>query len=174
MLGSRTRCAAGAFTIALFTAACGGDSSSAGTMGSGGAGGGGAKQSLYDKYGGEATVKKVVGQAVAGLTSDPKTSPFFTVVGMKGHDSGADLTGCLELFFTYALGGPAKYPGKLSDGFECRDMRAAHAGLGITSEAFDEFVMDLGAVLKSDGVADDDIATVAGALTGMKSDVVTK
>jgi hemoglobin len=170
--GTRRVASAGAIAFALWTAACGGDGST-GTMGSGG-GGGGKPQSLYDKYGGEATVKKVVGQAVTGLTSDPKTAPFFTVVGMKGHDSAADLTGCLELFFTYALGGPATYPGKLSDGFECRDMRAAHAGLGITSEAFDEFVMDLGAVLKSDGVSDDDITTVAGALTGMKSDVVTK
>ena len=173
MLNSRTRWAAsaGAIAVAIFTTACGGDSSTAATTGGGGGGG---KMTLYDKYGGAPTIKKIVGQAITGVTTDPKISSFFAVVGTKGHDSLDDLSGCLEAFFTNALGGPSDYPTKLADGFECRDMKAAHADLGISSDAFDEFIMDLGGVLKKDGVSQDDITTIAGELNGLKSQVVVK
>ena len=153
MVGRRTRCAAGvaAIAIALFTAACGSDSSTGDTTGSGG-GGGGKQQTLYAKYGGQATVDQIVGQAITGLTSDPKVSPFFAVIGKKGHDSGANLTGCLEAFFNNALGGPGAYPTKLADGFECRDMKAAQ---GQESRHHLDRVrrvhhLDLGGVLKEE------------------------
>ncbi len=48
-------------------------------------------------------------------------------------------------------------------------MTAIHAGLGIPGPVFDKFVMDFGGVLKADGVADADIATIAGAVTGIKT-----
>lgn len=65
-------------------------------------------------------------------------------------------------------------------GYMCSGMRDAHsnaasmnADLGITPEAFDEFVIDVGAVLASDGVAAADIKTIAGAVSGFKNEVVS-
>ena len=52
-------------------------------------------------------------------------------------------------------------------------MASSHAGLGIPGAVFDKFVMDLGGVLKADGVADADIATIAGAVSGLKPQIVS-
>ena len=129
----------------------------------GGAGGsdGGADGpvTLYTKYG--AAIPKVVDDAVAGLTSDCQIAPYFAVVGTTGHDSVARLKSCLRLQFTALFGGPATYPGVNDEGDTCVSMTAIHAGLGIPAAAFDRFVMDFGGVLKADGVADEDIATIA-------------
>ncbi|GAC1521820.1 MAG: hypothetical protein NVS3B10_22440 [Polyangiales bacterium] len=131
-------------------------------------------QTLYDKYGGAPTVKKVVDDAVAGVLADPKEAPFFTVIGTPGHDSVDRLKGCLVLQFTALLGGPATYPGKNANGDMCEDMTTAHKDLGIPSDVFDQFITDLAGVLKKDGVSDEDIGKVAPALVGMKPMIVTK
>jgi hypothetical protein len=55
----------------------------------------------------------------------------------------------------------------------CLDMKTIHTGLQIPGTVFDKFVMDLGGVLKTDGVSDDDIATIAGAVAGTKTDIVS-
>ena len=67
------------------------------------------------------------------------------------------------------MGGPATYPGVNDMGDTCADMQSIHNGLGIPGDVFDKFVMDLGGVLIADGVADADIATIAGAVTGTKT-----
>jgi hypothetical protein len=126
---------------------------------------------LYVKYG--AAIPKVVDDAVAGVTSDCQLSPYFAVVGTTGHDSVARLKSCLRLQFTALFGGPASYPGTNDEGDMCEDMATIHTGLGIPGAAFDRFVMDFGGVLKADGVADPDITTIANAVTGLKTDVVS-
>ena len=78
----------------------------------------------------------------------------------------ARLKSCLRLQFTALFGGPATYPGVNDEGDMCEDMATIHAGLGIPGPAFDRFVMaDFGGVLKTDGVADADITTIATAVT---------
>lgn len=131
-------------------------------------------QSLYEKYGGAPTIRKVVDDAVTGLLADPVEAPFFAVVGQAGHDSPARLTSCLRLQFTAVFGGPATYPGRNDQGDMCEDMVTAHSDLAITGPVFDRFITDLVAVLKADGVSDADIAMVAPALTGLKSSIVTR
>ena len=84
----------------------------------------------------------------------------------------ARLKSCLRLQFTALFGGPATYPGVNDEGDTCVDMVAIHAGLGIPGAVFDKFVMDFGGVLKADGVADADIATIAGAVTGLQGQIV--
>jgi truncated hemoglobin YjbI len=130
-------------------------------------------QSLYDKYGGAPTVKKVVDDAVTGLLADCQVAPYLASVGTPNHDSVDRLKGCLRLQFTALMGGPAKYPGKSDNGEMCVDMKTIHTGLQIPGTVFDKFVMDLGGVLKTDGVSDDDIATIAGAVAGTKTDIVS-
>ncbi|MFL5305956.1 MAG: group 1 truncated hemoglobin [Polyangia bacterium] len=154
--------------------ACSSDNETAaaagGHGGSGAAGTSGAP-TLYDKYG--AAIPKVVDDAVAGVLADCEIAPYFAVVGTSGHDSVARLKSCLRLQFTALFGGPATYPGVNDEGDTCVDMTAIHAGLGIPGPVFDKFVMDFGGVLKADGVADADIATIAGAVTGIKTQVVS-
>ena len=157
--------------------ACGSDNGAAtgagggsGSGASGGTAGTGAAPTLYEKYG--PAIPKVVDDAVAGVLADCEIAPYFAVVGTTSHDSVARLKSCLRLQFTALFGGPATYPGVNDEGDTCVDMVAIHAGLGIPGSVFDKFVMDFGGVLKADGVADADIATIAGAVTGLQSQIV--
>lgn len=167
----------GALGIFGMSGACSSDSNSSGTGGSaggnatGGAGGAAGAGPLYVKYG--AAIPKVVDDAVAGLTADCELAPYFAVVGTTGHDSVARLKSCLRLQFTALFGGPATYPGVNDEGDTCVSMTAIHTGLDIPADKFDRFVTDFGAVLKADGVADADIATIAGAVMGLQSQVVS-
>jgi hypothetical protein len=174
---------AGALALSLF-GACSSSSSSSGTGGSGGgatggaagmaaggAGGAAGEGALYVKYG--AAIPKVVDDAVAGLTADCELAPYFAVVGTTGHDSVARLKSCLRLQFTALFGGPATYPGVNDEGDTCVSMTAIHTGLEIPVDKFDRFVTDFGAVLKADGVADADITTIATAVMGLQSQIVS-
>jgi len=127
--------------------------------------------SLYTKYG--AAIPKVVDDAVTGLTGDCQIAPYFSVVGTAGHDSVARLKSCLRLQFTVLFGGPGTYPGVNDEGDTCESMAGIHAGLGIPGDAFDRFVMDFGGVLAADNVAPADITTIANAVTGLKTQVVS-
>lgn len=149
------------------------DNNATGTGGTSGTGTGGStgQATLYEKYG--AAIPKVVDDAVAGVLADCEIAPYFAVVGTSGHDSVARLKSCLRLQFTALFGGPATYPGVNDQGDTCVDMATIHAGLGIPPAVFDKFVMDFGGVLKADGVADADIATIATAVTGTKSQIVS-
>jgi hypothetical protein len=143
-----------------------------GTAGQAGAGGtGGSAQTLYQKYG--AAIPKVVDDAVTGLLGDCSVAPYFAVVGTTGHDSVARLKSCLRLQFTVLFGGPGTYPGVNDEGDTCDSMTAIHSGLQIPGDVFDKFVMDLGGVLTADGVASADVTTIAGAVTPLKSQIVS-
>jgi hypothetical protein len=188
--GSKAAWLAGLLTVTMLSA-CGSSSSSSGaggsggaTGGSGGSGGGGAggtadagaggsadAGTLYIKYG--AAIPKVVDDAVAGLTADCELAPYFAVVGTTGHDSVDRLKSCLRLQFTALFGGPATYPGTDDNGDTCASMSDIHAGLDIPADKFDRFVTDFGGVLKADGVADADITTIATAVMGLKSQIVS-
>ncbi|HEY6476968.1 MAG TPA: group 1 truncated hemoglobin [Polyangia bacterium] len=139
--------------------------------GAGGAGGSAGAGPLYVKYG--AAIPQVVDDAVAGVTADCELAPYFAVVGTGGHDSVARLKSCLRLQFTALFGGPATYPGVNDEGDTCVSMTAIHTGLGIPADKFDRFVTDFGGVLKADGVADADIATIATAVMGLQSQIVS-
>ena len=52
-------------------------------------------------------------------------------------------------------------------------MATAHAGLEITSEAFDKVVQHLAATMTSLGVPDSTIGQIATALLPLKADIVT-
>jgi hypothetical protein len=147
----------------------GGAGGTAGQAGAGGTGGG--AQTLYEKYG--AAIPKVVDDAVAGLLADCSIAPYFAVVGTTGHDSVDRLKSCLRLQFTVLMGGPGTYPGVDDKGDTCDSMTAIHTGLDIPGDVFDKFVVDLGGVLTADGVAPADVTTIAGAVTPLKSQIVS-
>jgi hypothetical protein len=136
-------------------------------------------QSLFDKYGGAPTITKVVDDAVVALIADCKQNPYFTtVLNTPGHDTTDRLKSCLDLFFTSALGGPATYPGPSHfrnappEGYPCQNMVSIHAGLGIPNDVFDGFIVDLGKVLKTNGVTDADVNTIATQLETLRVEMV--
>jgi hypothetical protein len=123
-----------------------------------------------------AAVSKVVDDAVSGLLADPKEAPYFANIGKPGHDSPDRLKACLRLQFNAVLGGPYSYPGNVSaDGTTqtCEDMKTAHSDIGIPGCVFDQFMTDLAAVMKGDGVPDAYINRVAPTLVGLKPDIVS-
>lgn len=138
-------------------------------------------QDIWAALGGDAkapaAVGKVVDDAVGGLLADPKEAPYFAVVGQSGHDSVDRLKACLRLQFNAVLGGPYSYPGQVAADnttVTCEDMVAAHKDLGIPGCVFDQFMVDLAAVMKQDGVPDAYISRVAPTLVGLKGDIVSK
>lgn len=136
---------------------------------------------IWLALGGDATapaaVSKVVDDAVAGLLADPKEAPYFAKVGQPGHDSVDRLKACLRLQFNAVFGGPYSYPGPVqADGKSqmCEDMGTVHADIGIPGCVFDQFITDLAAVLKADGVPDAYIQRVAPIVVGLKPSVVSR
>ena len=129
-------------------------------------------QSMFDKYGGAQTVARIVSDAITALDADCMTAPYFAVVGQTGHDSPTRLATCLELQLTVAMGGPGVYPGMSANGDQCESMTMIHSGLGITSEVFDQFMIDFGDVLSKNGVTPDDLTTLSASFEGLKMNIV--
>ena len=115
--------------------------------------------SIYSEIGGRPAVDAAVSDFYQRVLADPSLSPYFEGVDLdrlKRHQ---------RAFIGVALGGPVAYSG--------RTMADAHAGLDITSEAFDRVVEHLAATLTSLGVPDATIGDIAGALLPLKGDIVT-
>ena len=113
---------------------------------------------LYEKLGGEQTIKVVVEEFYVRVLGDPLLSPVFEGVDMarlKRHQA---------LFLSQALGGPKQYEG--------RDMEAAHAGLGITSDQFDAVAGHLVATLQHFQVEQEDIDTIVAVVAPLKEAIV--
>jgi hemoglobin len=114
--------------------------------------------SLYDRLGGRDAVRLAVDQLYDRLVADPELAPYFT-----GKDIGR-LTRHMRPFIAAAVGGPELYRG--------RDMRAAHAGLGITGAHFDRTVEHVVAVLSDLGVDAAVIDEVGATLEPLRALVV--
>ncbi len=115
--------------------------------------------SAYYSLGAHAGLRSAVDDFYARIQADPSLAPYFAGVDMatlKRHQ--VDM-------LSAATGGPQKYTG--------RDMAEAHAGLNITDEAFDRVVGHLNATLVEAGADDGTIRAVLGALSPLRSSIVT-
>lgn len=113
----------------------------------------------YALVGGGRAVSQVVDRFYDRLLDDPSLAPFFVGVDMtrlKRHQ---------VLLVSQVMGGPADYDG--------RDLRAAHQGLGISSDDFARVVSHLVAALQEAGVPAEIIGRVGAALSGTEQDIVT-
>lgn len=117
------------------------------------------RTNIFDALGGNAALAAAVDSLYDRLIPDPVTGPYFHGVAMP------DLKRHLRIFLAAALGGPAIYRG--------RDMRSAHAGLGITSEAWDRTVDHLAGVLADLGVEPALAGEVIGRLAPLRDQIVT-
>ncbi len=99
-------------------------------------------KSLYERLGGEAAITAVVADFVGRAAADPAVN--FTRQGTaKPWDPTPENLALLQKhlvqFISMAAGGPQQYEGK--------DMKTAHADMGITSDEFDAIAVDLKASL---------------------------
>ncbi len=143
----------------------------------GGCGGDDAKPetTLYERLGEEAGIRTVINDFVGRVVADPKINGFF----LNKSVDGQRLTECLVKQVGNATGGPQVYPdpaGPSPAGPDpaagCRDMKAAHVGLGISTTDFNDLVGHLVAALTAAGVASDDIDAIADVLGPLSPDIV--
>ena len=123
------------------------------------------EKSLYDRLGGKAAITAVVDEFVARCAADKRINHFFTATASDPARL-AKFKGNLVDQICEAGGGPCKYAGK--------DMKTAHAGLGISGADFDALVEDLVGALDKFKVAAKDKEQLLGVLGPMKSDIVEK
>src|SRR3954451_23904114 len=114
--------------------------------------------SIYEQIGGREAVSAAVDIFYSRVLGDPLLAPWFARVEMRR------LKAHMRKFLATALGGPEIYRG--------RDMSAAHAGLGVTDEAFDRVVSHLVATLIELDVADELIAAIGAKLAPLRAAVV--
>ena len=113
---------------------------------------------LYDKYGGFATVSKLIQAFYAKVAESEELAPYFADIDTP------QLIDHQTKFFSDVLGGPVKYTGK--------ELKIVHAPLGITYAAFAEVAELLEETLEDLGVEEEDIETILDIVGGLKSDIV--
>ena len=119
--------------------------------------------SLFERIGGEAAVDAAVDIFYRKVLSDDRVNGFFDDVDMEGQIAKQ------KGFLTMVFGGPNNYTGK--------DMREGHKHLvanGLNDSHVDAIIELLGATLKELGVADDDIAEIAGIANSVRDDVLNR
>lgn len=119
--------------------------------------------SLYKRLGGYDALAAVTDDFVGRLAGDPQISRFFV-----GHstDSIKKIRQLVVDQLCAATGGPCIYIG--------RDMKTAHAGLGITEKDWDSSVKHLVATLDKFNVPTKEKDEVLGAISTLKKDIVEK
>jgi len=119
-----------------------------------------AEPSLYDRLGGQNAIVAVVDDFVGNVAADPAINAFF---------AKTDITRLKRLLVEQicaASGGPCKYTG--------RDMKTAHANMGVEDQHFNALVGDLVKTLDKFKVPAKEKNELLGVLGPMKSDIVTK
>ncbi len=122
-----------------------------------------AAPTLYKRLGGYDAIAAVTDDFLGRLATDPQFKPFFT-----GHstDSIKKIRQNIVDQLCAATGGPCDYVG--------RDMKTAHAGLGITQKDWDASVKLLVATLDKFNVPVKEKDEVLSAIDGLKKDIVEK
>ena len=115
---------------------------------------------LFDRLGGKPAITAVVDDFVANVAADKRINAFF---------AKADIAHLkLELVeqLCQATGGPCTYTGK--------DMKTAHAGMGVGGKDFDALVEDLGKSLVKFHVKKKEQKELVAILAPLKKDIVEK
>lgn len=115
---------------------------------------------LYDRLGGKPAITAVVDDFVGRVAADTRINGKFANANIPR------LKTMLVDQICQASGGPCTYTG--------RDMKSAHAGMGISSGDFEALVGDLVATLNKFKVPEREKNELLGALGPMKKDIVEK
>ena len=122
-------------------------------------------KSLYDRLGGRTAIVAVVDDFVANCAADIRINKFFAATAADPKRLAA-FKNHLVNQICEASGGPCKYTG--------RDMKSAHAGLGISNADFDALVEDLTKTLDKFKVGKAEQGQLLGVLGPMRPQIVEK
>ena len=135
------------FAILIGTAALGGCATAPATP----------EVTLYERLGGKPAIEAVVGDFLAKVGSDSRVR----------HQPRPERVPALKILLTdlvcEATGGPCTYTG--------RDMKSAHAGMGITGAEFDAIVDDLVRTLNEYKVPEREKSDLLALLGPMRRDI---
>ena len=124
-----------------------------------------APKSLYDRLGGKSAIVAVVDEFVANCAADARINKFFAATA-SDKNRLATFKNHLVNQVCEAAGGPCKYTGK--------DMKSAHAGLGISNADFNALVEDLTKALDKFKVGKTEQDQLLGVLGPMRPQIVEK
>jgi hemoglobin len=119
-----------------------------------------AHPTLYQRLGGYDSIQAVVDEAIKNIAADRRINRFFKGANIQR------LRRQLADQICAASGGPCVYRG--------RDMKSAHAGMGIESRHFDALVQDLGKALNKFRVPAREQRELVALLAPTKKDIVTR
>ncbi len=120
-----------------------------------------AQKSLYERLGGEPAITAVVDQFIANVLADERINKRFArTTGERAQRFRTNLINQIG----EATGGPQKYTGL--------SMKAAHAGMGITTAEFNALVEDLVAALNKFNVPEKEKSELLAILAPMQKDIV--
>jgi hemoglobin len=123
------------------------------------------KKSLYERLGGKKAIVAVVDDFVNNVGHDKRINHFFAkTVASKARLAHFKME--LVNFICMATGGPCKYTG--------RNMKEAHAGMGITKADFNALVEDLVKTLNKFKVPKKEQNELLGLLGPLEPQIVTK
>jgi hemoglobin len=125
----------------------------------------GADKTLYDRLGGKKAITAVVDEFVGRVAADARINHYFA---QTAGDPARLKSFKMKLVdqICQASGGPCKYMGK--------DMKSAHAGMGVSGADFTALVEDLSGALDKFKVGEKEKGELLGALGPMKSDIATR
>ncbi|MEY4546994.1 MAG: hypothetical protein RL685_3189 [Pseudomonadota bacterium] len=118
------------------------------------------EQSLYERIGGEAAVDAAVDVFYRRVLGDERIAHHFEAVDMNVQRQKQ------KAFLSYAFGGPKNYSG--------RDMRVAHARLGLGEGDFDAVMAHLKGTLETLKVPAPLLAEVLAIAASVKNDVLNR
>jgi hemoglobin len=118
---------------------------------------------LYQRLGSEAGIRKVVTDFVSRVVNDPKINGYF----LNAKVDGNRLSECLVIQIGSLAGGGQTYPTA-----GCRDMKTVHTGMKISTNDFNDLAGHLVAALKAAKVSQPDIDAVVKAVGGTSKDIV--
>lgn len=108
-------------------------------------------QTLFEKIGGEQTIRNLIHEFYDRVIADPELKPFFENASMdKLHRMQRE-------FFSAALDGPITYSG--------RPLSHVHHGRGITKHHFALYVDHLIDTLQDHGINDQDAQEIIGRIS---------
>jgi len=125
----------------------------------------GSDKSLYERLGGKKAITAVVDEFVSNVASDNRINKFFAQAASDPKRLAAFKKKLVDQI-CQASGGPCQYAGK--------DMKTAHAGMGISGDDFGALVEDLVKALDKFHVGATEKNELLGALGPMKGDIVEK
>ncbi|MEH6937485.1 group 1 truncated hemoglobin [Bacillus sp. JJ664] len=119
------------------------------------------EQTLYEKFGQEDAISKVVDYFYSELVlKDETVNHFFEHTDMEKQRKHQ------AKFLSFALGGPNQYSGK--------SMAKAHEGMNIQPEHFDAIAKHLHDALAHFGVSESDIDQALTKVASLKDDILYK